>query len=136
MSIDDPNSEDGDPPVQAVIELIDLADGRRRRIWAKTGTGDGFGLGWSPDGRRIAATYTEWQVEIDDGVWSTVVVDLNHRYPPSGEPPTRYGPHPPPVSSSGAERRPITPWVCGASAVMTIMREGFFVGRKRGLANL
>ncbi len=75
MGIDDPNTEDGDPPVQAVIELIDLADGRRRRIWAKTGTGDGFGLGWSPDGRKIAATYTEWQEEIDDEDWSTVVVD-------------------------------------------------------------
>jgi hypothetical protein len=75
MSHDDPCSEDGDPPVQAVIELLDLGTGDRRRIWQEPGAACDFGLAWSPDGRMIAATYIIWDKERDNDFWSTVVVD-------------------------------------------------------------
>jgi Tol biopolymer transport system component len=56
---DDDNADDPDAGI-AIVSVIDLADGKRRRlITAPGGWSDETVVGWSSDGTRVAATVVD-----------------------------------------------------------------------------
>jgi hypothetical protein len=65
----DPQDPDNDHVSLAAIDIVGVADGERRRIWATRGGIANSGIGWSPDGVLIAMSYLD---QDDD---TTVVVD-------------------------------------------------------------
>jgi hypothetical protein len=59
----------------ATLNTVDIATGQRRQLWhTPGGWSSESGIGCSPDGQRIAATYLTMQEEI-----GTVVVDMDGR---------------------------------------------------------
>lgn len=79
----------------AIISLVDVTSGERRRLWRATGSWSAeTAIGWSPDQQYLAATYYDTLPGTDEQ-WITVVVDLDgterHRIefaamaPPSNE---------------------------------------------------
>jgi hypothetical protein len=76
----DPDNPDEEHNSRAAIDLIDVATGRRRRLWSTPGGWSAeSAISWAPNGQLIAVTYLIWHEERGDDYCESAVID------PAGE---------------------------------------------------